>query len=213
MRALLLSGGIKSTCVAFWKRPDLCITVDYGQVCAATEIEAARAISARLNIEHLSIISSPGASFGLLGAAEPLSHEKPEFWPFRNQFLGTVAAMALYERGVREIWFGAVRSDTKFLDGSPDFFRAMDALLVMQEGRIRIKAPALKWSTEKLIGISKTPRSLLGATFSCHRANLPCGDCPGCWKQARLLYNKSIYPHDPRTKQYRGASRERTIRI
>jgi 7-cyano-7-deazaguanine synthase len=192
MKALLLSGGIESTCIAYWKRPDICVTIDYGQVCAHTEVETAKAICKRLKLEHSVIEASPGRKFGLLGATEALRDEKPEFWPFRNQFLGTVAAMALYERDVREIWFGTVKSDTKFLDGSRSFFNAFSELVSAQEGCVRIKAPAIGLSTERLIRLSRTPRSVLGATFSCHRGSLPCGDCPGCWKQKRLLYSKPV---------------------
>jgi 7-cyano-7-deazaguanine synthase len=209
--ALLLSGGIESTCVAFWKRPDFCVTVDYGQVCARTEVEVASAISERLKIKHLVVTASPGAKFGLLGATEPLSQDTPEFWPYRNQFLGTVAAMALYDRRVQEIWFGTVKSDTKFLDSSPRFFAAFDSLLSAQEGRIRVRAPALNLSTEQLITLSKTPLSLLGVTFSCHRSHLPCGDCPGCWKQARILYSKPDSV-SKRIKRNRGG-RQRDLRI
>ena len=31
MRALLLSGGMDSIALAFWKRPEIAITIDYGQ--------------------------------------------------------------------------------------------------------------------------------------------------------------------------------------
>lgn len=188
MRALLLSGGIESTCVAYWKRPKLCLTVDYGQVCAETEIEAASQISRRLKIKHEVIRASPGRKFGLLGAGRAVDESKPEFWPFRNQLLGTLAAMGLYQHKVCEIWFGSVKTDKRFLDGSKAFFKRFDSLVSHQEGNIRILAPAINLSTEQLIQRSKTPRSLLGATFSCHRAAMPCGDCPGCWKQQRLLY-------------------------
>jgi len=189
MKALLLSGGIESTCLAYWKRPDLCVTVDYGQVCADTEIDTSKAICTRLKLRHETIKAFAGGSFGLLGGKKPLDHDKPEYWPFRNQFLATIAAMNLQRRGIREIWFGSVKSDKKFLDGAPEFFKRLDALTSAQEGRLRIKAPAITLTTEKLIIESKTPRAVLGATFSCHRSSLPCGDCPGCWKQFRLLYS------------------------
>ena len=189
MKALLLSGGIESTCLAFWKHPDLCVTIDYGQVCADTEIQTSRAICKRLNLRQEVIKASAGSRFGMLGGKKSLDPEKPEYWPYRNQFLATVAAMNLQEKGIREIWFGSVRSDKKFLDGTISFFKRLDALVFAQEGKIHVKAPAISLSTERLMVVSKTPRAILGATFSCHRSSLPCGDCPGCWKQFRLLYS------------------------
>lgn len=184
-----MSGGIESTCVAYWKRPDLCVTIDYGHVCASTEINTSSAICGRLGIKHIVIRASAGNKFGILGGRKALNKEKPEYWPFRNQFLGTLAAMTLQEARVREIWFGIVKSDRRFLDSSSNFIKKLDKLTSAQEGGIRIRAPAITLSTEKLMVVSKTPRSILGATFSCHRSEIPCGDCPGCWKQLRLLYS------------------------
>lgn len=40
MRALLLSGGLDSTAIAAWQRPDVCVTVDYGQRPARGELAA-----------------------------------------------------------------------------------------------------------------------------------------------------------------------------
>jgi len=184
-----MSGGIESSCLAYWKRPKLCITVDYGQVCAEAEIETAAEIAKKLKLTHRVIRVPIERKFGLSAPNPGLDSRSPEFWPFRNQFLATVAAMHLLGENVEEIWFGSVRSDDRFLDGSQLFFRRLSAVLSCQEGGLKVLAPAKKLSSEELISISKTPRSILGATFSCHRSNVPCGDCPGCIKQRELLYS------------------------
>src|ERR1700680_3687438 len=152
MNVLMLSGGIESTCIAFWKRPHVCVTVDYGQICARTEIEISRAITRELRLEHR-VIEAPIKSFGygLLGGKDAANPDREEFWPFRNQFLATVAAMVLYHERIKEIWFGVVRSDGRFRDSSNEFFRTLDSLVSAQEGNIRIKAPAKNISTETLI--------------------------------------------------------------
>jgi 7-cyano-7-deazaguanine synthase len=98
--------------------------------------------------------------------------------------------MHLYGGKTKEIWFGTVRTDSRFLDGSKMFFRRLDSLIGHQEGGLAIKAPALSLSTEQLIEKSKIPFSILGATFSCHRSNTACGDCPGCEKQRSVLFSK-----------------------
>ena len=41
--ALLLSGGMDSIAIAWWKRPDIALTLDYGQQAANAEIKAATA--------------------------------------------------------------------------------------------------------------------------------------------------------------------------
>jgi len=51
-RALLLSGGMDSTSIAYWRKPDLAITIDYGHKAATGEIRAATAVCAALAIEH-----------------------------------------------------------------------------------------------------------------------------------------------------------------
>lgn len=187
MNVLLLSGGIESTCVAYWKRPQLCITVDYGQPSAQMEIETASIISKRLSLDHKTILASPGKKFHF---AEYKKEKQltPEFWPYRNQFLATVALISLFGTKAKELWFGTVKTDNKFSDGSKLFFRRINSLTLLQEGGITIAAPAIDLSTEALLEVSKTPRSILGATFSCHRGNVACGDCPGCNKHRNVLY-------------------------
>jgi len=37
---LLLSGGIDSVAIAAWKRPEICLTIDYGQRSARAEIRS-----------------------------------------------------------------------------------------------------------------------------------------------------------------------------
>ena len=189
MNVLLLSGGIESSCLAFWKRPELCITVDYGQVSAEMELETASAIARKLELRHQVIRASLGRKFGL-STSRGFLRSKPEFWPYRNQLLATLAAMHTFDGRSKEIWFGSVKSDKRFLDGSPGFFRRLSTLMAFQEGEVVIRAPAASLSTEKLIEISKTPWSILGATFSCHRGNIACGDCPGCAKQRSTLFSK-----------------------
>jgi 7-cyano-7-deazaguanine synthase len=50
--ALLLSGGTDSVALAYWKRPTIAYTVDYGQLPAVGEIRAAAAVCDALGIRH-----------------------------------------------------------------------------------------------------------------------------------------------------------------
>lgn len=52
----------------------------------------------------------------------------------------------------------------------------------LQEGSIVVEAPAIELSTEELIAEGKVPREFLAWAHSCHKANVPCGDCRGCNK-------------------------------
>ncbi|WP_440506100.1 7-cyano-7-deazaguanine synthase [Serratia nevei] len=50
--ALLLSGGMDSIAIAWWKRPDIALTLDYGQYAAEAEIRAASVTCKSLGIDH-----------------------------------------------------------------------------------------------------------------------------------------------------------------
>ena len=111
----------------------------------------------------------------------------PEWWPFRNQLLATVAAMALVGEGVEEIWIGSVAGDGVHGDGKLSFVDKLNDLLELQEGGIRFRAPAIHLTSEALLKLAKVPRSILGWTFSCHVSRHPCGRCRGCIKHEEVM--------------------------
>ena len=190
MRALLFSGGVESTCLAVMTRPDLAVTVDYGQVCAPGEIRAAKHIASLIGMSHRVI----EISLGHLGSGEmtgipsdAAAGRVPEHWPFRNQMLLTVAAMALADCDLRELIIGTVLTDRVHNDGTPDFLSAMERLLQTQLADFRLSAPASTITTDDLVRRSGVGRDLLGWTFSCHRAEVACGACRGCNKSLELF--------------------------
>lgn len=188
-RALLISGGIEFTCLAWLLKPELAFTVDYGQVPAPTEISSSRDICTFLNIEHV-VLGAPTnfVSVGLMSLRRSTQDSQhPEFWPYRNQFILTCAMMAGYSRGVTEIVIGSVAGDFKFADGTEDFIALMNGLSAQQGEMPKISAPAIKMTTEQLLSAANPPVQILGLTFSCHRATVPCGDCPGCNKNREVL--------------------------
>jgi 7-cyano-7-deazaguanine synthase len=184
MSLLLLSGGIESTCLAYAMRPRLCLTIDYGQKVARSEISASKNICAALRLSHETVRFDlrKFAAGTMAGATQSLQGAAPEWWPFRNQLLISVAAMVAFKKGQKEILIGTVKSDRRHKDGSQRFLRGMDRLLQHQEGSLRLNAPARKMSSEQLIDWAEPPLSLLGLTFSCHRSTFSCGQCRGCWK-------------------------------
>ena len=190
MRALLFSGGIESTCLAVMTKPDVALTIDYGQVCAPGELSAAKHIASSIGMSHR-IIEVP---LGHLGAGEMAGvpseddgSSVPEHWPFRNQVLLTLAAMALANCGLRELIIGTVVTDSVHNDGTLDFLGAMERLLQAQLGDFKLNAPASTITTYDLVLQSGVSRDLLGWTFSCHRAEIACGACRGCNKSLELF--------------------------
>lgn len=183
-RALLLSGGMDSTCLAYWQRPDLCITIDYGQRPAGAEFKAARAVCHALGIEHkcLSVDCSPLGSGDLAGSAALSVAPASDWWPFRNQLLITLAGAVALQSGCETLLVGAVKSDKYHQDGTPEFVQAISELMQMQEGGLSVEAPAGELSAVELVVQSKVPHDILCWAHSCHTSNYACGECRGCVK-------------------------------
>lgn len=190
---LLLSGGLDSTSLGALVRPDHCLIVDYGQLASEAEVRAAQQVSLELGLPS-SVIHVPAREIGAgLMAGEKndqvlKSNTTPEWWPFRNQLLVTLAAAWGVTRGYDKILLGTVASDgTRHADGTSQFRTALDALLRLQEGGVRLEAPAANMTAVELIQASGVSEKVLAWTHSCHRASLPCNECPGCIKRAQIL--------------------------
>lgn len=184
MRGLLLSGGMDSIALAFWQRPDVAFTIDYGQAAAAAEVAASRQVCAELGIMHQVIVADCSALGSGDMAGTPAIEAAPasEWWPYRNQLLVTLAGMKAVGSGVTELMLGSVASDGTHVDGRREFVDMIDALMSMQEGGLRVTAPALHLSTSELVRISGIPPGLLAWAHSCHVGPLACGGCRGCVK-------------------------------
>ncbi|WAJ29537.1 7-cyano-7-deazaguanine synthase [Antarcticirhabdus aurantiaca] len=189
MRLLLFSGGLDSSALAADLRPDLCLTVDYGQRPAAGEIRSSAAIAAALDLRHetLRVDLSALGSGDMAGSDASGLASGPEWWPYRNQMLITLAAMRYVTSGLSEIVIGAVGTDTH-ADGKAPFLEAIDRALAVQEGCVRVSAPARDADPVELLRRSSLPRELLCLTFSCHSGPYACGQCRGCTKRLATIY-------------------------
>ena len=178
-----------SLSIAWWRLPQVAITIDYGQLPAQAEKSAAAAICAHLGIEHhLVEIDCRTLGSGDMAGARASEHAPAsDWWPYRNQMLITFASMKAISLGVQKLLIGTVKSDSSHLDGTPEFVSAISKLVSLQEGGIVIEAPAIHLGTEELIAASGVPREFLAWAHSCHKANVPCGDCRGCNKYFGVL--------------------------
>lgn len=196
-KALLLSGGQDSVSLAYWTRPQLAITVDYGQLAAQAEIRAARAVCGTLAIEHvvLSIdCSSLGSGDMSRQDALPIAPIS-EWWPYRNQLLITLAAAAAVSRGACELLIGTVSTDGSHADGTRKFIDTIDNLMALQEGKLRVGAPAISLTSAQLVMTSGIPFELLAWAHSCHTSNWACGQCRGCIKHKNVLHELGFDPY------------------
>ena len=184
MNALLLSGGMDSTCLAWWKRPDVAIFVDYGQKPAAAEEAAGRAVCGAIGLRFEVVRSDCSAlGSGDMANAPPLSVAPvPEWWPFRNQLILTIAGAHSLRLGAKSLMIGALSSDGEHADGRIEFIEAISRLMAMQEGGLTVSAPAISLTAPELVMKSGIPKSVLGWAHSCHIGDLACGLCRGCVK-------------------------------
>jgi 7-cyano-7-deazaguanine synthase len=190
MELLLLSGGLDSSALAAWRRPELALTIDYGQTPATGEARAAAAVCRALGLAHHVLCNDCGqVGSGLLASSDPPANApSEEWWPYRNQLLVTLAASWGIRFDVTTITVGSVISDgQRHADGSRTFYEHLDALVAMQERAVRVVAPASQMTSEELITASGISEAVLGWTHSCHTSNLSCGMCPGCTKRREVL--------------------------
>lgn len=186
---ILLSGGMDSISLAYWKRPFYAFTINYGQKSAIAEIHAASQIAKYLQMEHYVI----DIDCSCLGTGDLSDHEQlsiapaSEWWPYRNQLLITFACMKGISLGLEKLIVGSVKTDSFHIDGSSLFYEKINDLVKLQEGNIEIECPALSMSTIDLIKISEIPFSLLRWAHSCHTSNEPCMRCNGCRKYLYVM--------------------------
>jgi 7-cyano-7-deazaguanine synthase len=197
MIGLLLSGGMDSTCIAWWKRPDVAITVDYGQRAAEGEIHAAQAVCNTIGIRH-EIIRVDCSSLGsgdMAGGAAMTIAPVSEWWPYRNQLIITLAASLAVGLGVGELMIGALATDCAHADGRPEFIEAISLLMELQEGGLVVSAPAITLDAVGLVRESDIPQGILAWAHSCHIASLACGRCRGCAKHYRTWKELGWHAH------------------
>lgn len=188
LKALLFSGGLDSTCIAKLEKPDILLTINYGQRQAKGEIAAATQIAKSLDLAHRIVIAKPeDCGQGLMAGKSPNKKFPPEWWPFRNQFLLTVAAMLLEGTPSTKLLIGTVVTDKQLSDGSQLFLDSFNALLKAQRSSVMVKAPAIKLTSEQLYAKAKLDRSVSGWVFSCHTGSKACGICRGCAKSSAIL--------------------------
>lgn len=186
---LLLSGGIDSATLAYSLRPDLAVTVDYGQKCAEAEIQASAQIAEQLKLPH-EVIEIDCSELGAGTMADSNQLEiaaTPEWWPYRNQLIITLTAMEVVPQGANRLVLGAVGDDGDHADGREKFFELMDELLTFQEGSLNVEVPAIDQTSLELVKEVQPPKSLLGWTHSCTASTTACGNCSSCKKRQRVL--------------------------
>lgn len=198
MKAILLSGGMDSIALAYWKKPDIAITINYGQSPGLTEIRSSKAAAESMGISHyvLDVDCSPLGSGDLVNKTALNNSPSSEWWPYRNQLLVTLACMKGISLGVTELMVASVKSDGFHKDGTSEFYEYITQLMQFQEGNIKIAAPCITLTTVELIKKSNIPKELLFWAHSCHSSNIACGKCRGCHKYQEVLRELNYFENE-----------------
>jgi 7-cyano-7-deazaguanine synthase len=188
-RLLLLSGGMDSIALAWWLRPELSLTIDYGQRAAQGEIRAASAVCEELGLQHqVEAIDCRSTGSGDMAGVDPLDvAPMPEWWPFRNQLLITFGAASALKRGLSSVVIGVVATDASHADGRPEFLDKMNSILQSQEGALTLEYPGLAETTVELCKRVAVPHEVLAWAHSCHVSPSACGWCRGCRKHRESM--------------------------
>src|SRR3546814_10575286 len=124
-----------SITIAWWKQPSVAIFVDYGQLPAKAGEAAGRAAAETVGLRYETVRADCSAlgSGDLAGRPAESMAPVPEWWPFRNQLILTIAGADDLHLNETELTIGALRRDGVHADGRPEFIDMLSALMQLQE--------------------------------------------------------------------------------
>ena len=199
---VLLSGGMDSaTCLALAARgagPVHALTFTYGQR-HVREIRSARALARRYRVARHAVIDLPLGPLldsSLTRRGRPLpraggrSGRIPSTYvPARNTILLAVALGYAESHRLGSIYIGANAIDySGYPDCRPAFLRAFERVArlgtrtgVEGGGGIRVRAPLLRLSKERIVRLGERLGVPWELTWSCYAGGrAPCGRCDAC---------------------------------
>ena len=189
-KLLLLSGGLDSAAAAALEKPARALFINYGQEPAEAERSAAKAVAHHLHLELDELdIDLTAIGSGLLSGNSQLDvAPTPEWFPFRNQHLGTIAAAHALKHGLDAVVLGIVNGDgDRHADSTPGIMATLDTLIRNQEGEVRVLAPYINEQPHELLLRSGLTDEVINQTHSCHTSRVACGVCPGCQRRTEVL--------------------------
>lgn len=211
---LIYSGGLDSTVLLYdlVAAGDLvrALSIDYGQR-HATELDAARKITAGLGVPHRFV--TVGALADLLATSSqtngaidvPEGHYtadtmKQTVVPNRNMIMLAVAAgWALSQKADRVAYAAHGGDHAIYPDCRPEFVAAMGHALGLADwAPLAIHAPYLALGKADVVALGQTLGVPFEATWSCYRgATIHCGRCGTCVERAEAFHLAGV--EDPTT--------------
>jgi len=175
---VLFSGGLDSTVTAHMLRSvgvePLLLHFDYGQPAAAREKIASNSLSGVLGCE-LRTVTTP----------IPYSVKVNGEIPGRNLFL--IAAALAVSSDLRLLALGVHRG-TDYYDCNADFLRHCEQIINgYSSGITQLVAPVAHLTKQEIVAYALECKLPIDLTYSCERANEPCGACASCRQRRDVL--------------------------
>lgn len=211
----VLSGGLDSTVATtyFKDKYDIqAITFDYGQRSARMEIQSARTICERLNIEHTvielpwlanlggSALTSdadvPKLEFDELDEKEICDETARKVWvPGRNIVFTAIATSFAEGSGAEKIIVGwDLEEAVTFPDNSKEFLDAYNSVLEIGSIQyIEIEAPLIDKTKKEIVELGVEIDAPLDLSYSCYMgAEKHCGACESCMRRKRAFSSSDV---------------------
>ncbi len=197
--ALLCSGGLDSTTLAYWLlregRSVLPVFLDYGQHCAAKERTTLSDVlpdALRDHVHELNLRSVfAGSTSRLISEADPWREEVvPDdlYVPYRALLFFAAAAAFAQTHNITEVYSAFINSArAKELDCTSTFLNGLDAFAA-NVGAVRFLTPFRAMTKREVVRLAESLNVPIGRTFSCQMfSDVPCGACPNCVERLDAL--------------------------
>ena len=210
-----LSGGMDSCVTAALASRDheaYALHFSYGQRTEARELEAARAVAARLGFARflplqMDLFRMIGGS-ALVDAFIAVPDAAPEqsstemagrgandipvtYVPFRNAHFLSAAVSWAEVLGAERVFIGAVEQDSSgYPDCRPEYYEAFQQVVERgtRDGRIRLETPLIRMRKREIVELGFALAAPLELTWSCYSAEeAACGVCESCALRLRAF--------------------------
>lgn len=189
---LLASGGMDSTVLAYdlagKGQNVILLFLDYGQHCAAKELETLKKVAPAVYEDNIRIIKIGD----IYRESKSRMIVEANLWtdsvvaddlylPYRNLLFLSIASAYAQSIGAKDVYSAFINSNhAKEIDCSMEFFTKLESLL-QSYGSVKINMPYREMSKREVARLGIKIGAPVASTYSCQvKADNPCGACPNC---------------------------------
>ena len=189
---LLASGGMDSTVLAYDLADKgqnvILLFLDYGQHCAAKELETLKKVVPTVYEDNIRIVKVGD----IYRESKSRMIVEANLWtdsvvaddlylPYRNLLFLSIASAYAQSIGAKDVYSAFINSNhAKEIDCSMEFFTKLESLL-QSYGSVKINMPYREMSKREVARLGIKIGAPVASTYSCQvNADNPCGACPNC---------------------------------